>query len=410
MKNNLIIAALLGIVWAGCNVSGQDKNPGNSGAVLAYVDPRSTANYEKYHDLVADFMKTNLLHRGFNGAILVAKDSTVVYENYHGRIDLRKKDSIHEHTAFHIASTSKTMTGMAILQLVEQGLLRLDQPLEEFFPGFPYEGVTVKLLLTHRSGLPNYLYFLEKEKWRQEDRVSNQGVLDYMIAKKPGRESRPNSRFSYCNTNYVLLALILEKLTGKSYPQYMKEKIFEPLGMTDTYVYTNEWESTATPSFQYNGALWRLDFADDTYGDKNIYSTPSDLLKWSLAVHGGKVINDSMLKLALSPYSLERPSMHNYGLGWRMITLPNKKTVYYHNGRWHGNNSAFAYLPDEKVTIIIIGNKYNSNIYRTARKAYDIFGQYLEEEEENGEESLMVQAEERPGNMGSPAPLVARRK
>lgn len=410
MKDNLIIAALLGIIWAGCTVSGRDKHSDTLSPTLAYTDPASTANYEKYHDLVADFMKANLLQRGFNGAILVAKDSTVVYETYHGRIDLRKKDSIHEHTAFHIASTSKTMTGMAMLQLVEQGLVRLDQPLEEFFPGFPYPGVTVRLLLTHRSGIPNYLYFLEKGKWNKQIRISNQGVLDALYSMKPGKESRPNSRFSYCNTNYVLLALIIEKVTGQPFPVYMKDKIFTPLGMTDTYVYTPDMETTVTPSFQYNGALWRLDFADDTYGDKNIYSTPSDLLKWSLAVHGKEVVKDSMLQLALTPHSLERPSMHNYGLGWRMITLPNKKTVYYHNGRWHGNNSAFAYLPEEKVTIIIVGNKYNINIYRTARKAYDIFGQYLQDDvEDAGEESLIVEAEEKPGNMGSPAPLVAKK-
>lgn len=411
MKNNLIIAALLGFVWAGCTVSGQDKEQPAPHSLLALDYSTTSIDYEKYHELVADFMKSNLLQRGFNGAILVAKDSTVVYEHYQGRVDLRKKDSIQENTAFHIASTSKTMTGMAILQLVEQGLVRLDQPLEDFFPAFPYAGITVKQLLTHRSGVPNYLNFLDQGKWNKQVRISNQGVLDYLYTHKPGRESRPNTRFSYCNTNYVLLALILEKVSGLPYPVYMQEKIFAPLGMTHTYVYTPEKETIVTPSFQYNGAYWRMDFADDTYGDKNIYSTPSDLLKWSLAVHRGQVINDSLRQIAMSPQSHERPSQHNYGLGWRMITMPNKKTVYYHNGRWHGNNSAFAYLPDEKVTIIIIGNKYNSNIYRTARKAYDIFGQYLQDEsDENGEESMMVQAEEKPGNMGSPANLLAGRK
>ena len=118
------------------------------------------------------------------------------------------------------------------------------------------------------------------------------------------------------------------------------------------------------------------DCLEGTYGDKNLYTTPEDLLKWDQAFYTEEILNKQMQDSAFTPYSNERRSMHNYGLGWRLLMIPNGKKVIYHNGRWHGFNAAFARLTDEKVTIIILGNKYNSRIYTAARDAYDIFGDY----------------------------------
>jgi CubicO group peptidase (beta-lactamase class C family) len=130
------------------------------------------------------------------------------------------------------------------------------------------------------------------------------------------------------------------------------------------------------PSFQHNGGHWQNDMMEGTAGDKNIYSTPRDLLKWDQALYTDQFLSKTLLDSAYQPNSNERPSIHNYGLGWRMLNLPNGKKVIYHFGRWHGFNAAFARLTDERVTIVILGNKYNSSIYSVARKAYDIFGDY----------------------------------
>ncbi|MBA2746087.1 MAG: serine hydrolase, partial [Flavisolibacter sp.] len=135
-------------------------------------------------------------------------------------------------------------------------------------------------------------------------------------------------------------------------------------------------DSMVTQSYQPNGALWTLDFSDGVYGDKNIYSTPRDLLKWDQALYAGKILQQHILDSAYLPYSNERPGVNNYGLGWRMLLIPNGKKVVFHHGRWHGFNSAFARLRDEKVTIIILGNKYNRNVYTTARRLYNLFGNY----------------------------------
>jgi len=362
--------------------------------VSATIGELSTKEYTYYHDLLKRHFETNLLHRSFNGGVLVAKNGVIVYEAYQGFRDLRLKDSLTPQTPMHIASASKTFTGMAILQLVQQGKINLDDSLGKFFPAFPYPGVTVKTLLDHRSGLPNYIHYLDNAKWDKKKMVTNQDVLNSLYTLHPNIESFPDRRFHYSNTNYALLALILEKITGVPYPVYMKKTIFDPVGMKDTYVATHADSAHLTPSFDARGRQWKPDFLDETYGDKNIYSTPRDLLKWDLAVSSGQIINAQMMEQAYTPYSNERPSIHNYGLAWRLLMLKNGKKIIYHNGRWHGSNAAFARLQDEKATIIIIGNRYNSNIYLSAKKAYNLFGTGGGDASEDDEDKLTSEEKE----------------
>jgi CubicO group peptidase (beta-lactamase class C family) len=342
--------------------------------------------FRRYFREISHYFDSTLLSRGFNGGILVAKEGAVLYEKYAGFADLRSKDPFTDSTSTHIASSGKTFTGMAILRMVQENKLSLDDPLEKFFPGFPYPGVTVKLLLNHRSGMPNYLYFMPKKEWKDKQ-VTNIDVLNYLMTAKPNRSFSPDRRFSYSNTNYVLLALIIEKISGKSYPEFMKWQFFDPLGMTHTFVYNVKDSMKVISSYEANGHVWQNDFLEGTYGDKNIYTTPRDLLKWDQAFYTDQVIRKTLLDTAFTPYSNERPSVHNYGLGWRLLMIPNGKKVVYHNGRWHGFNAAFARLIDEKVTIIILGNKFNSKIYSSARLAYDIFGHYKQGPDNEDEET-----------------------
>jgi CubicO group peptidase (beta-lactamase class C family) len=147
--------------------------------------------------------------------------------------------------------------------------------------------------------------------------------------------------------------------------------------MTNTFVYANQDTLTPTPSFAWTGRVWESDPFDCTYGDKNVYTTTHDLLKWDQALSSGQLFKKETLDLAYTPLSNEKRSIHNYGLGWRMMIFPNGKKFVYHNGRWHGSNAVFARFPEENATMILIGNKYNSNIYHAAAKAYNIFGNYL---------------------------------
>jgi len=381
----LYCLALLIIPFIACNFSSADNKPEDDS--LHYYPPTPAAlskdEFRNNYRQLTNFFDTILLNKGFNGGILVAKNGVVIYEKYQGRIDIRKNDTLTSSTSLHIASVSKTFTGVAVLRLVQEGKLSLNDPLEKFFPRFPYPGITIKMLLCHRSGLPNYLHFMSNLKWGilpnkkwNKKLASNTDVVKMMYDKKPHRAFAPDSRFNYCNTNYVLLALIIEQLSGKSYPEFMLQKFFEPLQMKNTFVFTLKDTLAASPSFTPSGEFWGYDFLDATYGDKNIYSTPQDLLKWDQALYTDQVIRPSLLDSAFAPNSFEKPSVHNYGFGWRLQLLPNGKKVIYHFGRWHGFNAAFARLTDEKVTIIILGNKFTRSIYSAAHLCYDIFGDY----------------------------------
>ncbi len=384
---SLLLFAFLGYC---CNTSSRDKKPEEDSLQYYPVTPEKIDQQEfreYYRKLTAFFDTTLLRNSNFNGGILIAKNGSVIYEKYTGKVDLRKKDTLTENTPLHIASTTKTFTGIAILRLIQEARLSLNDTITKFFPSLPYPGITVKMLLNHRSGLPNYVHFMDKTSWDKKQYATNADVLSILIKDKPNINFQPGKRFSYCNTNYILLAMIIEKITGKPYPEYMQQKFFVPLQMKNTYVFTLKDTLTATPSFNYNGNYWNFDFLDGTYGDKNIYSTPQDLLKWDQALYTDQVLSKPLLDSAFAPYSFEKPSIHNYGLGWRLQLLPNGKKVVYHFGKWHGFNAAFARLTDEKATIIILGNRFTRSIYGTAHLCYDIFGDYLQKGVKDEEES-----------------------
>jgi CubicO group peptidase (beta-lactamase class C family) len=381
LKNFLYTIGLLLFVYGCTGVSSNKQvvvaEPEDS---LQYYPPTpgqlNKQEFRKYVRELSSFFQSRLITRSFNGCILIAKDGHPLYEKYIGFADMRTKAPMTDTTSIHIASTSKTFTGVAVLRLVQENKLSLNDTIQKFFPGLPYPGVTVKMLLSHRSGLPNYVYFMDKSGWDKKKQVTNNDMLDVLYKEQPGKYYQPGKRFSYCNTNFVLLAMIVEKVTGMPFPQYMQQKYFGPLQMNHTYVFTLADMDRATRSFKYNGVIWDNDHLEGTYGDKNIYSTPKDLLKWDQALYTDQLLSKALLDSAFTPYSNERPSIHNYGLGFRMLNLRNGKKVIYHFGRWHGFNAAFARLTDEKATIIILGNKYNRNIYSTANKCYDIFGNY----------------------------------
>lgn len=352
------------LLLTGCGASSSKKHTETTANISTVVNTLSKAEADRCRRIAEDFYDSSLKRTGFNGGMLVAKKGQIVFEQYNGFAHLKGKDSITANTPFHIASTTKTFTAMAVLKLAEEGKLNINDSLQKFFPGFPYEGMTVKILLNQRSGLPNYAYYLEKIKWDDNIKVTNEDVLQTLIEHKPDLQNGVNRRFNYSNTNFVLLALIIERVSGKSYGDYLQEVFFTPLQMTSTKVFTRNDSATVTPSYMWNGVQEAFTYLDVTYGDKNIYSTVKDLLKWDQALYGNKLFKQSTLDSAFQPYSFEKPGIHNYGLGWRMYTLANNNKIIYHNGWWHGNNSTFYRVLPDSLTIIILGNKFNRNIYR----------------------------------------------
>ena len=332
--------------------------------------------------------QTLLGNKGFSGQILIAKNGEVIFEDYKGYSNYSDKTAILPETPIHLASISKTFTGMAALKLWEEEKLDLKAPVTKYFAGFPYKEVTIEQLLSHRSGLPDYTYFMEPNKYKtvkvknkrgrwvkklklikaetpfRKGLYNNQDVLDYMVTKRPAPAAMPNRVFKYCNTNFVVLALIIEKITGQDFPTYMAETIFKPLKMENTYVFSAKSIDKYTPSYNARMVPYKIEKYDCIYGDKNIYSTARDMYLWDKALTEGSYVKQSTLEMAYQPQSPINKYHHNYGLGWRILAKPNEERLVYHNGWWHGNNTVFTRLISESATIIILGNKFNKSIYK----------------------------------------------
>ncbi len=337
----------------------------------------STTEKNSLFQKCSDWFDSVLAPSNFNGGILVAKNGVPVFEKYVGNVIPKKEIAFTPETPVHIASVSKTFTAMAVLKLMEQGFLNIDDSVSKFFPEFNYPGVTIKTLLNHRSGIPNYAYFMEDLGWDKKEFISNHNILRALITQKEKIKNigRPDAGFSYCNTNFALLALVIEKVSGMRYADYLKKEFFDPLNMQHTFVFSLNDTATATGSYDWRGDLIRFDYLDQVYGDKNIYSTVRDLLIWDRALASGKLFRAETIKLAYTPYSNEKPGIKNYGLGWRMNVYPTGKKMIFHNGWWHGNNAAFVRLPEQDATIIVLGNRFTRQVYKAHHLA-DIFDNY----------------------------------
>lgn len=342
--------------------------------------------YDRIYRACKMFYDTTLLPSGFNGGIIVAKSGNIVFEKYRGSINLDGLDSITASTPLHIASVSKTFTAMAILKLQEQGKLSVNDTLTKYFPDFNYDGVTIKTLLNHRSGLPNYLHFLEQVGWSEDSMLQNKNILNLLINKKAVLTDLvpADTKFAYCNTNYALLALIIEQVSGMPYAQFMKENIFDAIGMKNTFVNYKLDTNTLSKSFDWKGRRIYNTCLDDIYGDKNIYSTVQDLLKWDRLLADSIFLSNKSLEAAYTPYSNEKPGTKNYGFGWRMNVYDNNKKIIFHNGWWHGNNATFIRLIKEDATIIVLSNRFARSTYH-AKILVNIFGDYFNVETEDAE-------------------------
>ena len=387
VKNILFVFILLSIAGSCQQNSNTNTAPVSQALDTGFAFRKLTNQELQYYNAAAeDYYQRKLKNTGFNGSILVAKNGQIIFEDYKGYINFKTKDSISASTPFHLASTSKTFTGMTLLRLWEQGKLSLDDPLDKFFPHFPYQGITVRMLLCHRSGLPNYLDFLSGAshrrvihkkgkkklivedatndhlpKFNTKEKLTNTDVLNFMIKYHPNELASPNRIFHYNNTNFLLLALIIEKITNMSFPEYMKDSVFTPLGLQNSFVFSIKDTAQYIPTYSGNRP-WPMDNLDCTYGDKNIYCSTHDLFMWDKALYQHSFIKQSTEDLAFTPTSHERKSMHNYGLAWHLF-YNNNDTLVYHNGKWHGTNTVFARVIKDTATIIVLGNKTNRNIY-----------------------------------------------
>jgi CubicO group peptidase (beta-lactamase class C family) len=219
-------------------------------------ETKLTADYiAEKHRKIDSFYNKNWPNNSMNGSFLVAKNGQIIYERYEGYANLRDKTPITSDTPIHIASVSKVLTATAVLKLVNAKRIDLDQKVTDFLPEFPYPDVTIRMLLSHRSGMRSYAYFTDRDKnvWDRHNTLTNQDILTIMGTKHIALEQRTGTRFAYCNTNYAMLALIIEKVTKLSYREAMAQIIFKPLGMKNTFVLDFDKDKhNVAPSYKAN--------------------------------------------------------------------------------------------------------------------------------------------------------------
>ncbi|MHA8106571.1 serine hydrolase domain-containing protein [Aquirufa sp. 5-AUSEE-100C1] len=303
---------------------------------------------------------------GFNGAVLVAQYGKIIYKKGFGYSNYFTKSNINTHTHFQLASVSKQFTAVAIMQLKEKGLLNYDDPIYKHIPGFPYDSsLTIRSLLTHRSGLSDYAYNMDKI-YDKKVPLTNQKVVEMMVRLKPHIDYRPNAKFSYNNTNYMLLAYIVEKLSGMNFREYAKKNLFEAAGMSESFVYDPlhpEMLRTAATGYvprRGGPVVSEFNHLDGVTGDKGIYSTVEDLYHWDTALNEEKLVKFSTLEEAFTPqHTSPKVLPKNYGFGWRLAQLDNGEWLTYHTGWWHGFKNYYLHNPKDNSAIIILGNMAN---------------------------------------------------
>ncbi len=307
---------------------------------------------------------------GFNGCVLIAQHGQVLFKKAIGYSSFKTKQPLQINTAFQLASASKPFTAVAILMLMEQGKLNLSDKVSQHIAGFPYPDITIQMLLSHRSGLNNYVYFGEpfcnSDKCYKGKPYDNAAVVEIINASQPATYCPPNTKFGYCNTNYALLAYIVEKVSGLEFADFMRRNIFVPLKMNNTWVHSATSKTLYRNIALGHTIMGQIDnntYGDEVVGDKGVYSTVEDMFKWDQALYTEKILKQETLEKAFTGYSNEHRGSRNYGLGWRILNHGQGKKDVYHNGWWHGYNITFFRRPADEITIIILSNKNNKSAY-----------------------------------------------
>ena len=297
----------------------------------------------------------------FNGNILFAENGNIITQKSYGYSNLRKKELLTKEHSFQLASVSKPFTSIAILQLIENNKINLKDTIQEFFPEFPYQGITIHQLLSHRSGMSQYTHFCDAPDSIWPDKsitINNQDVINIITRIIPLINYKPDYRYYYCNTNYLILASIVEQVSGISFKQYVKKYIFEPSGMFNSAIYDRtNLEDLVLPVQGYeNKTPWEDVYLNGVVGDKGVYSTTEDLLKFDRALEKNILISDSLKKLAFTKMNLEKKGSKNYGYGFRLKEHEKYGKIVYHTGWWKGFRSYFVKVLDKNQTIIVLNN------------------------------------------------------
>lgn len=303
---------------------------------------------EQIKELVSKGHETGL----FNGTVLVAHQDEVIFRGAFGYKDLESKTPLTTNSAFYLASVSKQFTTMAIMILKEKGKLSYDDTLDKYFPQFPdyAKSITIRHLMTHTSAIPDHFSLFNDPKG-----ITNDDVLEKLIQVKE-LSFMPGEKFSYSNGGFVLLSLIVGKVSGQPFHVFMKNNIFDPLGMIHTLVYdTSEPEVTERVT-GYNLFGEKNDYTLFTSGAGGMYTTVEDLYRWDRALLTDKLVKQETLDEAFTPFIMSNDTSTGYGFGWTIVKDERGKRVQ-HSGGLAGFSTYIERHLDQKYTIIFLNSR-----------------------------------------------------
>ncbi len=314
--------------------------------------------------------------KGFNGSVLVAKKGEVLFSKEYGNTNFSDTIKLTEHSAFQLASVSKQFTTVAIMMLVDQKLISVDDSIICYYPDFPYKNITIRHLLNHTSGLPMY-FWLAENKWNNKVPPSNSEMMDLLTTEKLLPYFWPGRRFDYSNTGYMVLSSLVEKVSEIPFKEFVTKNIFDPLEMHDSYVYRYTEDSISTNHLTGFRRRGRRRYGiggtvnDRITGDKNIYSTTHDLLKWIEGLNSGKLISEESLEAMYTKGATKRGREIPYGFGFRIVEDDHGKLIY-HNGRWNGFRTTIRQFRESEIVVVVLENSSYRGISSLANEMQHI--------------------------------------
>lgn len=333
-------------------------------------------------DIIQHIIDSTYSSSPFFGNILITKNNKVIFEKSYGYADAVNKKSLTKENSFQVASISKQFTAYGIMILKSKGLLNYDSSVSKYIQTFPYKNITVKHLLNHTSGLPNFWDNI-RPKMDTTKSNGNKEVLDYIALHHPPLQFEAGTKFQYADIGYDFLATIIENVSDLTYQEFMFQNIFKPLKMKNTFaylvtdisriqnknlaighIYENGKFEYAHLQPKYNFVYYLGDF----YGDGSVVTTARDLAIWDKALNECELLpceiqNESIIETTFNGQTIyaKTNSGISYGFGWFIKNTGSGKLVY-HSGGHPGNSHVMYRLLDKDITFIFLSNSETSNV------------------------------------------------
>ncbi|NIF05205.1 beta-lactamase family protein [Chryseobacterium sp. Tr-659] len=309
----------------------------------------------------------------FNGNVLVAEKGKPIFEKSYGLADEKTGRRLDPQSTFELASVSKQFTAMGIVLLEKAGKLNYDDKVSKYIPELAfYDKITVRNLLNHTSGLPDYMELFDK-KWDKSKFATNDDIIKEFAKYKPSLEFEPNQQFEYSNTGYVFLASIIERVSRKSFGEFLNQNIFKPLDMKHTLVYRSRYQPQTISNYALgyeldnsgnkvlldsHGKEYFTYYLDGIVGDGMVNSTLEDLLKWDRALYTDKLVNEKDKKLIFNDVITTNGKETNYGFGWLVKNKTKYGKIVNHSGGWAGYSTFIERHLDNDKTFILLQNNW----------------------------------------------------